>query len=438
MIQFSKKNIILVFLLFLLCLPLFQEKFIFANEKPLKGDFVLAEKPDSMIQNWFSGKFQLQYEKYFNDFIGFRNFFVRVNNQINFSLFNQSSVKRLTIGKESYLYETDYITAYYGNNFIGYKNVKNTVHKLKAIQDTLSKLNKKIIVVLAAGKASYYPEYIPDELKTTKKITNNECFSKLMNINKVNYIDFNQWFVKLKPTSKYQLFPKTGTHWTSYGLTLAGDSMIHYIENSCKTDLPELNWNKIETSSSLRDDDDDVEKAMNLLFKIPNTELAYPQFEFKNLQKKKLNSIVIADSYFMRLFLNGFSSNLFNRAKFWYYNKIVYPDNYKKPTEVSSLNLETEINSTDLFIILTTECNISNIGWGAIENIYDYFYKKKSIDNSPLGKKIDEITQQIRGNKEWLTYISGKANQNNISLDSMIYLDARFMATKELEKTTNK
>ena len=76
------KQIILIIITICLFIPLIQKEFTFFKEKPLKGVFTLAEKPDSMLENWFSGEYQLKYEKYFNDSLGFRPFFVRINNQI--------------------------------------------------------------------------------------------------------------------------------------------------------------------------------------------------------------------------------------------------------------------------------------------------------------------------------------------------------------------
>lgn len=426
------KKTILIVIMLLLFIPLIQYSLILFKESPLQGDYKLAEKPDSLAHDWFSGEYQIQYEKYFNDKMGFRSFFVRIYNQTLYTLFNQSSTNNVIIGKQNYLFEKDYIKAYFGDDFNGEKNIKATVDKLKAIQDTLAKLNKNLFVVFAAGKASFYPEYIPDELKKEKKITNNEYYVKLFKENRINFIDINQWFINIKQSSQYPLFPKTGIHWSSYGVALAGDTIVKYIEHLCKTDLPEFYWDNIEVSDRTRNNDADIENAMNLFFKIPNSEMAYPNIKYKNLEKKKLNCIVVSDSYYWQLFNYGFSSNLFNRGKFWYYNKLIYPDSYKKPSNVLNINLEDEINKTDLFVVISTECNTGNIGWEFIANIYDYFYNHEK--NGILEKKIKKFKNNINMTRDWLAKVRKKALDRNIPLDSMIYLDALYMAKIELAK----
>ena len=87
MTKILKQSILIIIILYLF-IPLIQKEFPFFKEKPLKGVFILTAKPDSMLKNRFSGEYQNQYEKHFNDSLGFRPFFVRLNNQINFSLFN--------------------------------------------------------------------------------------------------------------------------------------------------------------------------------------------------------------------------------------------------------------------------------------------------------------------------------------------------------------
>ena len=66
----------------------------------------------------------------------------------------------VVIGKENYLYEKGYIDAFFGVDFIGHDSIAISAYKLKMIQDTLAKLNKTLLIILAPGKGDFFPEYI--------------------------------------------------------------------------------------------------------------------------------------------------------------------------------------------------------------------------------------------------------------------------------------
>ncbi|MCZ8286540.1 MAG: hypothetical protein O9353_13905, partial [Bacteroidia bacterium] len=144
-------------------LPMIQEKLHLKKEYPLKGDIKLPENIEFDKEDWFSGYYQEEKEKYINSAFGFRNQFVKLNNQIAYSMFRKAKANGVIIGKETYLYEQSYINAYTGTDFLGKDSIDHTIGRLKFISDTLNKLGKQLLVVFAAGKASFYPEYIPDK-----------------------------------------------------------------------------------------------------------------------------------------------------------------------------------------------------------------------------------------------------------------------------------
>ena len=101
----NKKQILLIVILFMLFIPFFQSGFNITKEWKLKGDVVIA--PDTVFtkKKWWSGDYQKLKELYLNDNFGFRNFFIRINNQISFSLFNKAKANSIIIGKNNYIYE---------------------------------------------------------------------------------------------------------------------------------------------------------------------------------------------------------------------------------------------------------------------------------------------------------------------------------------------
>lgn len=418
--------------LILLILPLIQNKFGFVKEELLKGSVVQPEKKYFSIKEWMSGDYQLAEEKYLNETFGFRNLFIRINNQIAFSLFNQAKANGVLVGKNNYLYEEGYINAYYGTDFIGIDSITHRIERLTFIQDTLKKLNKTIIVVFAAGKGSFYPEYFPDKFIKEKGKTNYEYHVKLAKEFGLNYIDFNKYFIDNKSTSKYPLYPQYGIHWSTYGSCLVADSMIRYIEKIRNIDMPNLYWKDVEWADA-KETDYDIGDGMNLLFYLKSNKMAYPNIQVQSDSDKiKPSALVIADSFYWGMYGTTFTRALSNNH-FWFYNKQVYPDFYQNGLETSKVNLKDEIANHDIIIIMATDASLPRLGWGFIENAYDLFkgIKKKPVYDAEMLQKIETKRNYIKSDKKWMEQIEKKAILNKISVDSMITNDVLWIIQNE-------
>ena len=63
-----------------------------------------------------------------------------------------------------------------------------------------------------------------------------------------------------------------------------------------------------------------------------------------------------------------------------------------------------------------------------------YGYYKGTVDPKKLDPKyydeIDKMKDYIRSDKEWMKGINQKAKDRNISIDSMIYIDAMWSVDK--------
>lgn len=368
------KKILLIFILLILLFPVFQQVTGVIRVRWLKGDIQAVKQKELTLHNWFSGEYQEQKEKYQKENFGFRNAFIRFNNEISFDFYNKARANGVVIGKNNYLFEEQYIKAYYGTDFIGKDSIKHRMERLKFIQDTLQKLNKDIILIFAAGKGSYYPEFFPDNLKTKKGITNYAYHLKLAQKLNINHIDFNDYFVKNKNKAKHPLYPQYGIHWSKYGMCLAADSIIHFIEKKRQIDMNKLYWDEVKVENS-KDEDYDIADGMNLIFKLKSFKMGYPQLIFEdNPTKVKPNLLVVADSYYWGIFNFGFSK-LFNKSHFWYYNKEIHSETLENPISPKDVDLKKEIDEHDVIIIMSTQATMPELGWGFIERLYKYYKK---------------------------------------------------------------
>lgn len=377
MSKWQKTYRILILLGFLtfLTLPAIQKHFKFVDVEPLSGAIIPPTKGTFSLKNWFNGEYQKQTEKYIDESFGFRNLFIRTHNQLAFNLFSKAKANGVLIGKNNYLYEVNYLKAFNGWDYIGEKSIKSQLTKIKYLQDTLQKLNKTLMLVFAAGKGSYYPEFFPKEYQFRPKQTNYKTYTTLCKNMGINHIDFNSYFVKQKNHSPYPLYPKYGIHWSYYGMGIAADSIIKYIEHKRKIRMPHLFWKKIVLEDA-KESDYDIGYGMNLLHKFTDNQMAYPIYQFEQDSTKiKPRSLFISDSFFWGMFNFGIS-NVFTDNQFWFYNEDVYPESYQKPLKAKDIQLAKHIKNKDVIVIMATEATLPKLGWGAIERMYD-LYKKK-------------------------------------------------------------
>ena len=420
------KSILLLIILAFLVAPIFQAKFHIVNLTPLKGAIKEPENKYFNVKEWFSGTYQEEKEEYLNESFGFRSFFIRINNQIAFSFFNKAKANGVIIGKHNYLYEENYIKAYYGSDFIGVDSITQRMERLKFIEDNLTTLHKNLILVFAPGKGSFYPEYIPNKSMIKKSITNYELHVKLAEEMGLKFIDFKKYFIEHKHTSKYPLYPQYGIHWSYYGMCLAADSMVRYIEKVRNIDVPNFYWNKVDLDDP-KETDYDIADGMNIIFKLKTFKMAYPQIQYESDSgKAKVSVLVIADSYYWGMFGLAIITRSFSSSQFWYYNQEVYTAGEDSQSETSRLNLKDEIAKHDVIIILATDSNLPGFGWGFIENTYNLFKgaKDNAAFDAELQTKITNTRNYIKTDKSWMEQIERKAILNNISIDSMITLDA--------------
>jgi hypothetical protein len=365
-----KKGLVFITLL-VLFLPIIQQQFNLINLYKLAGDDLIKNDTTLSYNTYFTSIYQKKLDQHLNSNFGFRSLLIKINNQLNFSLFHKANAKEVIVGKDDYLFEKPYINAYLGNDFMGIDSINVSLNKLKVLSDKLLKINKQLIIAIAPSKASFYNNYLPEGYLQKSHLSNYSYMTSKLTKMGVNYIDFSKWFNTIKKTTPYALYPKHGNHWSIYGAYLAADSLIKYIEDKKNIHMPNMAIKTIKTELP-KNDDKDIEYGINLLFKLPSFELAYPETIIKDtIGTIRPNVLVIGDSFYWNMYNLGFTK-CFNKSTFWYYNKAVYCKTSNKKLVVSDLNFDNELNQYDVIIILASELNIKHLGWGFMDSAINY------------------------------------------------------------------
>ncbi|MBN1338345.1 MAG: hypothetical protein JXA03_03430 [Bacteroidales bacterium] len=476
------EKILLICVMVIILSPPAMMFFPWVKEKPLSGDFVVPPQPRINMNDWLDGIYQEKYEPWANFHIGFHHSLFRLANQLDFSLFGKVRSDDIIRGKNDFFMEYDYIRAYSGIDYIGEKSLDRFIRRLTFLQKKLkADNNTDLIFVIEPGKAGFMPENIPERFPVNDTVMNN--YRKMVELSAkhgLEFIDLNSYFLSLKDKTTYPLFTKYGTHWSQYGMSLAADSLIKYIEYTRNTDLPDYKIIRYEKEIRSRRPDYDIGNAMNLIFRLPETDtLAYPVYEFqKDNQAEKPRLLVIGDSFFWNIYNTELPFKLFKDAHFWYFNSLVFPETYMDTLLSQTLSLKEELYHNDVILIMVTERFLYKLAWGFVDDAYELFVPQTHYDEihriiericlydtwfgqiltkaEKSGSSLSETLsreamylleqknpgrfyrlygpysyrQSILSSSEWIESIEQKAAERNISLDSAISLDAAYMFEK--------
>ncbi|MEI7980668.1 MAG: hypothetical protein WCI71_03385 [Bacteroidota bacterium] len=420
------KGISLILILFLLAGSFIQFTKPIVKEPPLKGFFQLKEPPSLKYftwRRWFSGEFQQTYSDRMNDHTGFYNTLIRVNNQYDYTLFGLIHAKGFVQGLDHYLYEEDYLHEYNGDYFIGEQVIDKKLARLKNVQDSLKARHIPLLLVYEPGKASFCPEYIPRRFHPEwRSRTNYDYFLQRSAELGVSYMDMNRYFLMMKDTSRYPLFPCYGMHWSLYGVTFAVDTLIRRIESETGRQLPHFNTRQLTISSTAWGTDNDIGELLNLSCSLPATTGAMPEVVFENApEKRNLSALIIADSYYLNI-VEDYGQKLFKNQEYWYYNNKLYPyQNNNPPTYVDKNNLLEKLKKFNVILLMVSEINLHCGFWNFAEEAWAAFHPGYREPH------LCRIENQIRNEREWFGFMVEKARRRGEPVETMIREDAAYV-----------
>jgi len=425
-VKILKDSLVILFIC-ILSLSLFQKELQLVNEKELNGFFRLQPEPELKFftwDRWFSGEFQETILNQIEDHVGLRNTFFRIHNEYDYRFFGVTHAEGFIRGEEGYLFEEDYILEYTGEFFIGKETIDYKLEKLKDVQQQLQEEGIAFLLVLEPGKASFYPEYIPESYHPEQRsLSNYDYITRRTEELNIPVMNLNEYFLLMKDTCRYPLFPKYGMHWSIYGAGLVLDTLKRYIEKACRTRLPKIRTTEIRVSDSLIWTDKDIGDMLNLIFPLPGVTMAYPEIEFDTTNfVRNLSVLIVADSYYINL-INDLTGHLYKDEEYWYYNSKLYPHiiDDREPVYVDKSNLKEKFREFDIILLMVSEINLHCGFWNFADEAY-HAYFPEHIDPPWY-----PYENRIRNEREWLRYMVTKAEEKHTTLEDIIRRDAKYL-----------
>ncbi|MEI7661349.1 MAG: hypothetical protein WCK34_04095 [Bacteroidota bacterium] len=421
--RITKITLLFIILLSMAVSPL-QRRFHLFREAPLHGYFIPVPMPELKFftwGRWFGSVFQDEMTTRLNENIGLRNPLIRIRNQYDWSLFGLTHAQGFLEGKDRYFFEEDYIHEYSGRYFVGTNVIERKLSRLKNVMDSLAVYHIPLILVFEPGKASFYPEYIPDRFSPAKRtISNYDYFSKRAEELGLTVLDLNRYFLQMKDTSRYPLFPRYGMHWSMYGAHLAAGKLSGFIGKVTAKPMPGFKSCELQPTDKSPGTDYDIGDMMNLVWRLPSTPGVNPVVPFASIPDGTLPALVVADSYYLNL-VETYSKKMFGKSDFWYYNSSVYPHQNDYPSvKIDKSGLREKLKQYKVVLLMVSEINLHCCFWNFADEAYRAFHPTMKFS------QLDNIENAIWVDREWFRFMVGRAKAQRLPLDRMVRENAEY------------
>ncbi|WP_227786480.1 alginate O-acetyltransferase AlgX-related protein [Hymenobacter sp. BT770] len=332
-------------------------------------------------------------ERYLEDHIGFRPALVRLRNQLAFSLFKVPRSSGILIGRHNVLFETLQAKSYGGYQLLDEARVRSRAIRLRTVQQDLAKRGVQFLFVMAPNKARFQPEDLPAAMQIAPGTPSNYSrYIKALQANAVNLLDMVPLFAAWKKTEPYPLFSRAGTHWSGYGATLAADTLLRRLEQLGSLRFPTMRTVGppvlVQTTDSLRGNDNDLATPLNLLQQTEPIPVAYRQLAFDPPRPGQTRppALFVGDSFLWGLsqFSPYLTSCFADDTRLWYYGMAVYlPDKAFTPTGLGcqDVDLQQQIESRQFIVLMITEHNLIKSEFGFTDRVYRLYHPYTPAEN---------------------------------------------------------
>ena len=363
--------------------------------KELDGVTENAPKPKVSFASFVEGSLQDSTETYLMQHYGFREPLTRLHNQLRWSLFRYSKVaedKRIVITPDNWIFEPWTVEEYYQSRVYNdntdyseklYKDFEDEAQRLLELQQLLEPYGTHLFVALLPGKELVCGEHMPKNTQYffDKKITAYDFYRTRFKELGVNHIDLGEWFVQMKDTVSYPLFPQTGTHWSNLAAIHSADTLIRYMEWLSDTNMVNITTGGVY-QRTLKPDAD-LESLMNLIWpiqKAPNfLTTVYHDFDTTAWRPRL---ITVGDSFYWNILNLIPVWDVFESVPYWYYFSTVYfgDDDLKVTHKTSDIDVLQEIIDADFVMLAYSTVSLYKMSNGFSETLLEKLEQKQKTE----------------------------------------------------------
>ena len=376
--------------------------------KPLSPytDKVNVEKQDLSWNTYLDGSYQDYLAQQAIKNTGFREFFSRCHNQVEYNCFGEIANPNVVEGKchEFFLKSNindvagKLLVKKYGSIENAKAEAKKNVQETLTLIETMRQHGTQFLFVLCPTKPAVYPEYLPEPY--TDSISDfvlAEYYAQLFKENDIPHIDFYNYFKTIKDTFPYRLYTRTGSHWSEATIPFVADSILS----------------------------GELETHIDLLLPLCKPKVSRPVFTLQDtIGKDRPNLLVVGDGYFTPLQGSCFV-NVFKQWDFWLYNQTSISSrpelNWKYLNQLFG-TAET-LKQADIVIALYTSNYLLNYMSGFTQSALELYANGGTQEQ----EAIRSIMESIKKDPEWFGVIQQQAQERGISVEENLRLNAAYV-----------
>lgn len=397
--------------------------------KKLYGVTEAKPKPQPTVQHWMTHRFQDGAEAYLQQHFGFREPLTRLYNQYIWDCYGMTFAKErnwVFVSDDGWYYESGYVKEYYEGN--SWKFAEDSLKMagilgrealmLSQTQQILDALGVHLFVLLEPGKEQIYPEHVPENkhYHHDKVFSAHEFLHQRFEDLGVNYIDAGEWFLQMKDTADFPLFPKTGTHWSNLAAMYVADSLIRYME--ALADINIQNFTIGEKYVKTKEPDNDLEAWLNLARPLKGTVNYYAKTHIvEDPSAVKPSLITIGDSFYWNILNHTPFKAIFDRVAYWYYFSSTYFDG--PDGNVADIDLLERATSADFIMLAYSTPQQYEMSNGFSKR----FLMEWCYDDEEIEQLKQKTRERIRQNQAWMAAIAEKAEKLSVSVDSVLNVE---------------
>lgn len=482
--------ILFALLMVFLFVPIIQEWTDFIPVRPLKGVIMETPKPELTFDNYKSNNYQTQIEKYASEHFGLREPIIRIYNQYVWSAYNKTYCHFIVPGKHGYLYYALAVKEHFGTELLHHyksneaamKDVDTELRMMNKVRHVLKDYGIEFLAFIAPDKPEVYPEYLPRRDADTTTVHIDEYFSHRMTETGFPFINMTDWFVQMRDTASFPLFPRTDSHWR-YASIYGFDSLFRFINTlDGEAKFPTLHIGPpiVYESDKLEGD----EETLNLIFRIHDDKTQYKSniTVEPDSTHRKPKVLFVGDSFIYSM--NDFMPirEIMEDREIWFYNNTAYEGFDNKTESVKDIDRLSHILNADYVVFysaghqwweatygfakdaLLQLCVSDSLFEASVNEQADKFRHLEGYDNltekqlrdqmewmlrnnpelipglegedTPTIRNTERIelakfTNRIKADKDWLTTIQMYASKQAISFDEALHEEANRLLKNE-------
>ena len=190
----------------------------FVKAEDTKENRKLSQFPEIKMEDGsLNTDWAKEFDTYFSEHFGFRRDLVNAHNTLLDTMFDSSGEDDVIIGKNGWLYYSYTADDYMGTDRMSDREIEETAHTLKMMQDYAEKNGSKLIFAGVPNKNTVYPEYMPYNYLERTEESDLERLEKALEKEGVNYCSLENVLKKQKNEDNDLLYHKEDTHWNNCG-----------------------------------------------------------------------------------------------------------------------------------------------------------------------------------------------------------------------------